>query len=326
MYCSNEVFCSRADTSAMNPSLPIPQPRTYRERHVRFGNNTLFAKAISLGIRLQTCIESFVSYVRTYCRYLDYRHCIIRMILWMHSLPIYCLGHLTFSFLSISLYIKRLSTATFSFGIRIRKREFTRELRLFPIHRRSHDTKERHGFNKDLDTVRLHGNILRRHFGRVIERVRESVAAASFDTQTNANRTVGSIVPRQQFLNAHGRGGGNEEGILRFQCHASARFFFLFLGGGSRCRSCTCCSWLRRSRATVRSRRRRRWERERFFFVRHRCRRKGTTRSSRSCCGNEQWLLLLLLLLLRQCSGRSGTSRHQQSCGCCGATTTRCSY
>jgi hypothetical protein len=37
--CSNEEFCSRADTSAMIPSSPISQPE--RERRVRFGN-TLF--------------------------------------------------------------------------------------------------------------------------------------------------------------------------------------------------------------------------------------------------------------------------------------------
>jgi hypothetical protein len=57
--CINEVFCSRADTSAMNPSSPIPQKS--RERRVRFGN-ALFpndlARRLAPSFPIELCRRS----------------------------------------------------------------------------------------------------------------------------------------------------------------------------------------------------------------------------------------------------------------------------
>jgi hypothetical protein len=62
--CSNEEFCSRADTSATNPSWPISQKE--RDRRVRFGN-TLFPKDLARRVAPSFPIE-FLSRSRPVAR------------------------------------------------------------------------------------------------------------------------------------------------------------------------------------------------------------------------------------------------------------------
>ena len=80
--------------------------------------------------------------------------------------------------LAFILYIKRLSTATFSLGVWVGKGEFTGKLGFFPIHGGSNDIKERHGFDKDGYSMSVHFFILVWFFKGIIQGIRKTIAAA----------------------------------------------------------------------------------------------------------------------------------------------------
>ena len=75
-------------------------------------------------------------------------------------------------FTRMQSYIKRFTTSAFSFRIRIRKGELSTQLGFHPIHRSSYNIHERHGFNKDFNSIRSGKRlILVRHICDIVESI-----------------------------------------------------------------------------------------------------------------------------------------------------------
>ena len=99
----------------------------------------------------------------------------------------------------ITSHSEGFSASTFSFRVWIFKCELTGEFGFFPIHDGSYHTKECHGLNVYIDSVRLYFYILFRFLKRIIQGIRKTVASSSFHSQPNTECSLCGV-PLQNCL------------------------------------------------------------------------------------------------------------------------------